>query len=166
MSLFPPILTAAAMREADRRTIEGFGLPGFTLMETASRGAAARIVHRYGPARGKRIVLFCGKGNNGGDGLVVARVLYGQGAHLHVFTMGAADELSEDAGRNLRLLQTLAEHDATGRLTIRRYSGRDELEALSRADLYVDALLGTGLTDRLREPYDALVGWLNEQPEP
>ena len=74
-ALLEPVLTAAAMREADRFTIEDFGVPAFTLMETAGRKAASVITRRYGPLSHKSIICFCGKGNNGGDGFVVARVL-------------------------------------------------------------------------------------------
>ncbi|RMH57126.1 MAG: bifunctional ADP-dependent NAD(P)H-hydrate dehydratase/NAD(P)H-hydrate epimerase, partial [Bacteroidetes bacterium] len=109
-----PVLTAQAMREADRRTIEDFGLPGFTLMETAGRGAADAIARTYGPIDGKRITVFCGKGNNGGDGLVVARVLYDRGAHLRVVLLAGADAMTEDAAHNLRLLEALARQDADG----------------------------------------------------
>ncbi len=71
-----PVLTAEAMREADRFSIEEYGISGFTLMETAARGASDAIERVFGPMAGKTVVCFCGKGNNGGDGFVVALVLH------------------------------------------------------------------------------------------
>ena len=76
----PPALTADAMREADRYTIEEYGLSSITLMEVAGRGCAEHIQAAHGPLDGEVVVIFCGKGNNGGDGLVVARHLLADGA--------------------------------------------------------------------------------------
>ncbi len=149
------------MREADRLTMETYGLPGFTLMETAGRGAAACIEARYGPMPGKKVVVCCGKGNNGGDGLVVARVLYERGATVHVILTGRPEELTDAAARNLVLLQTLLRHDADGRLTIADPEAFVPSAPLPGADLYVDALLGTGLTHTLREPLRTLVNRMN-----
>lgn len=161
-----PVLSAAAMREADRYTIEDYGIPGFTLMETAGRGAAGWIEANYGPVQGRTVACYCGKGNNGGDGLVVARLLYERGARVRVLLPGDAEGMSEDAARNLRLLRALDVHDADGRLDLLPFEGPDRLEALPPADLHVDALLGTGLTSELRDPIRGLVAWLNEQPQP
>lgn len=161
-----PLLTADAMRAADRYTIETFGLPGFTLMETAGRGAAALIEERFGPLRGRRVVICCGKGNNGGDGLVVARVLSERGARVDVLTPAAAEDLSADAAHNLRLLQRLADHAPRGSLHLHLRHTPDALGAFEGADLYVDALLGTGLTSALRPPLIDYVRWLNERPAP
>ena len=107
-ALLDPVLTAAAMREADRFTIEDFGIPGFTLMETAGRRAASSIARRYGPLSQKGVTCFCGKGNNGGDGFVVARVLSEAGAEVRVVTLYKESDLSGDAGRNYELLRQLA----------------------------------------------------------
>lgn len=159
---FWPVLTAAGMREADRLTIEQLGLPGFTLMESAGRAAAHAMARRYGPLAGKRIAVLCGKGNNGGDGLVVARVLHACGAHVDVLLL-TEEGLTTDTAHNLRLLRALADQDGGDRLSIRVDS---QAPALEPADLYVDALLGTGLTSDLREPISSMVGWLNAQHSP
>ena len=161
-----PALTAEAMREADRVSIEEYGIPGFTLMETAGRGAAEQIEQVFGAMAGKTAVCLCGKGNNGGDGFVVARVLYARGAHVRVLALSAPDAMSDDAAHNWRLLEQLATHDTTGRLDLARFESRDHLAAYQNADLYVDALLGTGLASALREPLHGLVAWLNAQPQP
>lgn len=160
-----PALTASQMREADRITIEDFGIPGHTLMESASRAAAQVITECYGPLVGKRVVCFCGKGNNGGDGLVVARVLYTLGAHVTVITLAEPDVMTRDAALNFRLLERLQAHDADERLALVRYE-EAVLQHVQHADLFVDALLGTGLDKPLRDPIASIVAWLNKQPQP
>ncbi len=165
----PPALTADAMREADRYTIEEYGLPSFTLMESAGRGCAEHIQNAYGPLDGEAVVVLCGKGNNGGDGLVVARRLLTAGARVHVVLTSAPDELSGDAAQNLSLLRQLGEDETAPRLTTERL---DDLDALTETvaplapRLYVDALLGTGLTSDVREPIRSLVEWVNERDAP
>jgi NAD(P)H-hydrate epimerase len=133
-----PVLTADEMREADRRTIEEIGLPGPVLMENAGRAVSEAIHERFPGAR--RVVVLCGKGNNGGDGFVVARRLRGLGAEA--LLLGRRDDVRGDArthleacersgGRVVEVPDAAAWEDARGRL--------DE------ADVLVDALLGTGL---------------------
>ena len=87
-----PIFTAAEMRALDARAIRELGIPGPRLMEAAGSGAAALIARWYAPVDGKAIVLVCGKGNNGGDGFVVARRLRGRGAAVRVFMVGRRSE--------------------------------------------------------------------------
>lgn len=166
--LLPPVLTADAMREADQYTIETFGVPSFTLMESAGRGAADCIAAAYGPLDNRPVVILCGKGNNGGDGLVVARQLLARGADVHVVLTADADALREDPARNLALLQHLTETEAR-RLTLHRFDTVEDLDTWTtplRPAVFVDALLGTGLTSAVREPLLSLVEWLNEQPAP
>ena len=166
-----PLLTADAMGEADRFTMDEYGLPGFTLMESAGREAATVIRNHMDRSTSDTcVVVLCGKGNNGGDGLVVARRLFAMGARVHVVLMSDADALRDDPARNLDLLHHLArEHPEADRLTMHTFETLDrmasDLAALA-PDLYVDALLGTGLTSALREPIASVVGWLNEQAEP
>jgi NAD(P)H-hydrate epimerase len=163
----PPALTAEAMRAADRHTIEEYGVPSFTLMESAGRGCADRIRAAYGPLDDTAVVVLCGKGNNGGDGLVVARRLVAAGARVHVVLTSSPDELRDDPARNLNLLRQLRAEEE--RLTLDVLDG---LEALTNTAnrlaprLYVDALLGTGLTSDLREPIRSLVDWVNERRAP
>lgn len=157
------MLTAEGMRAADRWTIETFGVPGFTLMESAGRAAVEAMERRYGRLAGKRVAVFCGKGNNGGDGLVVARALYARGVQVHVVLI-ADKELTQDTEHNLELLRALRDEDRHGSLEIVTYTPK-HLSSL-RADMHVDALLGIGLVSNLREPILGIVKWLNQQPEP
>jgi NAD(P)H-hydrate epimerase len=164
-ALMPPLLTAEAMREADRRTMVDFGLPGFTLMENAGRAALDPILRHFGPVAGKTVVCLCGKGNNGGDGFVVARGLHAAGARVYVVALAGAGGMPSDAGLHHRLLERVAETDPH-RLVLRPYEDPAILATLPPADLCIDALLGTGTVAGLRPPLPTLVAWLNEQPCP
>jgi NAD(P)H-hydrate epimerase len=150
-------LTAAAMREADRRTIEDLGIPGHTLMESAARGAVAAIEAHSGGVAGLRVAILCGRGNNGGDGLAMARVLHARGAEVDVFLFAPADALAGDAALNHRVLEAVARAEPD-RL---RVHGHEELPEARAFDLAVDALLGTGQASPPRPPIDAGVAWLN-----
>ena len=130
------VLTAAQMREVDRRTIE-MGIPGVVLMENAAHRVVEAITERCAPLGGQRIMVLCGKGNNGGDGLAVARQLFTRihPAALHVVLLAAADDLRGDAAANYRMLQV------SGCPVVH------EIPAAARnATLVIDALLGTGIT--------------------
>ena len=130
------ILTAAEMRDVDRRTIEA-GIPGIVLMENAGHRVVEFLAERFAPLAGQRIVVLCGKGNNGGDGLVIARQLHTRFAldSLHVVLLAEPAELKGDAAANFACLLA-----AGG--TVER-----EIPAEAHAaTLVVDALLGTGVS--------------------
>ena len=139
-----PVLTAAEMRAVDARAIAELGIPGPRLMESAGTGAAALIARTFAPVRGKRVAIVCGKGNNGGDGFVVARRLSGMGARVEVYLVARRAEVRGDAaaalGRWRGRVEEIASDADVGRLAAR----------LARADLVVDALLGTGITGPAR----------------
>ena len=113
-----PLLTPAEMGEADRRTIEA-GTPVEVLMDRAGRAVARAVREVAGGTYGRRVVVVCGKGNNGGDGLVAARVLRGWGVRVDVFALA----------------------DGVDRVRAER--------ALARADVLVDAMYGSGFSDAL-----------------
>jgi ADP-dependent NAD(P)H-hydrate dehydratase / NAD(P)H-hydrate epimerase len=127
------------MRELDARAVGTLGIPGPRLMEAAGSGAARLIARRWRPLRGRSVVVLCGKGNNGGDGFVVARRLRAAGARVRVFLLARRAEVRGDAAAALRRW--------TGRVEeVTSEAGLPAVEsALAAADLVVDALLGTGL---------------------
>ncbi len=135
------------MRALDRRAIEELGVPGPTLMENAGRGAAAAIraflAGRGRPVRGLAVVVVCGKGNNGGDGFVVARVLAGWGARVRVFLLARAEDVKGDAAAKLAALRRarLRPVEVTEPAQLAGLAA-----ALRPAALVVDALLGTGVS--------------------
>src|SRR3990170_4493819 len=92
-----PVFTADEMRRLDARAIAELKIPGARLMENAGAGAARLIAEEFAPLRGTRVVVVCGKGNNGGDGFVVARHLRARGAKTQVFLIGRRGDLKGDA---------------------------------------------------------------------
>lgn len=98
---------AAQMRELDRRTIEDIGIPGMVLMENAGRATVDHMEKAFGPVAGKTVCIFAGPGNNGGDGLVIARTVHGLGAYPFVFFLLDPERLAGDAGRNFAILKYL-----------------------------------------------------------
>lgn len=164
--MYEPLLSAEAMRAADERTIHEYGVPGFALMESAGRAAAERAIDRYGPAERMRAIVWVGKGNNGGDGLVVARQLYLRGARVRVIMIADVDGMNEDPARNFRLLQRLAERPRSDRLSIEAYDETRTWNGSTEATLHVDGLLGTGLTSELRSPVREVVDRLNASETP
>jgi hydroxyethylthiazole kinase-like uncharacterized protein yjeF len=101
------ILNAAQMREADRYTIEDIGIPSLVLMENAGRQVVAAIETAYEDRLDGRVAVLCGRGNNGGDGFVVARTLLQRGIDTAVFVIGALDDVRGDARTNLDILGRL-----------------------------------------------------------
>lgn len=135
-------LTAAEMREVDRLTTERFGIPSLQLMEAAGKHVADAVLARLGMFRQRGIAVLCGKGNNGGDGFVAARLLKEARYEPHVFLFGLRNEVRGDAAANLELWLK-----ASGALT--EITDDATLEAswqsIAEAHAVVDALLGTGL---------------------
>lgn len=130
-------LTRAEVREVDRRAIEAFGLPGIVLMENAGRNAAM-LLHARAPEA--RVVIACGKGNNAGDGFVIARHLVNQGHDVRLLLACEPAEYRGDAAINQRVAEKMGIP-----ARVLAAAARDEWEqALAGADWIVDALLGTG----------------------
>src|SRR6188768_3119265 len=101
------ILNAAQMREADRFTIEDSGLPSLVLMENAGRQVVAAMEATYETQLEGRVAVLCGRGNNGGDGFVVARTLLQRGIDTVVFVIGALSDVRGDARANMEILGRL-----------------------------------------------------------
>src|SRR3981081_3134917 len=97
------VLNAAQMREADRRTIEDIGIPPLVLMENAGRQVVAAMEAIYADLPERQVAVLCGRGNNGGDGFVVARTLVQRGVDVGVFLMGRVAEGRGDARANLEV---------------------------------------------------------------
>ncbi len=134
-----PLLTGAQMRELDRSAIEHYGLSGVVLMEHAGRAVAEQAVEMLGEGSA-RVVVLCGKGNNGGDGFVAARWLARWGADVMVFLLGNLDDVAGDARVNLELDRKLE-------LAVVCLTEADELwPAVESSDLLIDAMLGTGVS--------------------
>lgn len=146
-------LTVDAVRELDRRAIEEYGIPGIVLMENAARGVREHALAMLGQARNPDCLIVCGPGNNGGDGLGVARHLVAFGVPTTVVLLAGAGACRGDAAINLRIVE---------RMSIPVRTAADI--AASDGDppgLIIDALFGTGLTRAPEGSAADLIGWLN-----
>jgi len=147
------------MRQCDRLAIEHFGIPGAVLMENAGLGTVESMARRYAPLGGKVVSIFVGPGNNGGDGLVIARHLYQRGAKPRVLLLVPDEQVRGAASLNLKAVRelpipvvpVLAETDL-----------RDAQSELGQSDLVVDALFGTGLTREVSGHFAEAVRRINE----
>ena len=158
--LLEPVLSTEAMRAADRRAIEEHGVPGCELMERAGRTACAFIEARFGEMKGRRVLVLAGKGNNGGDGLVVARILSERGADVTAVTLATEENTTEDTAAKLKALR-----EVEG-VIILPFTQMEDVRALNPPEMIVDALLGVGTIGELREPVSSLARWINEQAAP
>ncbi|HEY3837401.1 MAG TPA: NAD(P)H-hydrate dehydratase [Bryobacteraceae bacterium] len=134
------ILTSAQMNEIDRRTIEN-GIPGIILMENAAQRVVELLVDKFSPLATRRIVIVCGRGNNGGDGLAIARQLWYRfrPKSIHVLLTGPSGDLNRDAVANFKMLQ------ASECPNVIQGPIHEVTPEARCADLVVDAVLGTGV---------------------
>ena len=136
------VLTAAEMREVDRLTTERYGIPGLQLMEAAGSAVAQVCLDLLeGRAASARICVLCGKGNNGGDGLVAARHLQGHAAQLKVYIFGDPQELRGDAAVNLQRWSQLGNPVVS---VTNEGSWKTAWAEIAPADVIIDAIFGTG----------------------
>ncbi len=149
------LYSAAESRSIDSRTISDFGLPGFTLMELAASQAARHISGEIRP--GQSITACCGKGNNAGDALAVARLLAEEGFPVQVYFPGGTDGLSDDAAANLNLLKILREKGTPGEIEI----FIDTQPDISGDTIVIDGLFGTGISRDVAAPYDTAIKRIN-----
>jgi ADP-dependent NAD(P)H-hydrate dehydratase / NAD(P)H-hydrate epimerase len=156
------VLTAAQMREADRLTTEKYAIPSSRLMENAGAAVVEFLVAQFPSLAKRKIVVLCGKGNNGGDGLVVARLLKESGCEPEVFLFANAADLAGDAAANLKRWQ-----QGMGRLHVMTSLSewQSSRAALSDSDLILDALLGTGLRGPVEGLLAAVIEDLNAARE-
>lgn len=146
------------MREADRSTIEDLGIPSLVLMENAGRQVSAALEASFPDLPMRRVAVLAGRGNNGGDGFVIARTLLERVIEVPVFVIGRLAEIRGDARHNL---------DVLGRMGVTVVEIGDEQDwelhfsDISTCDLIIDALFGTGLREPLGGMYPTVVGDLN-----
>jgi NAD(P)H-hydrate epimerase len=153
------VLNTEQMREADRRTIEDIGLPSVVLMENAGRQTVAAMEAAFDTLGSSRVAVLCGRGNNGGDGFVVARTLAQRGVESVVFLLGSVAEVQGDARTNLEVLGRIG-------MTVIEITNAQEWELhfseVSECDVVVDAILGTGFRGRLTGLFETVVADINE----
>jgi NAD(P)H-hydrate epimerase len=147
----PIRLTRAQVRDVDRLAIERYQIPGIVLMENAARGAAEVAAAMLGTTPGQRVLIVCGGGNNGGDGLAVGRHLHNRRHDVHLLL--TTEAFKGEALTNWRIVQAMG-------LPSTVYA--DGAAIPSRPALLIDALFGTGLTRAIEGPSARLIGRMNE----
>ncbi len=155
------LATAAEMRDLDNRAINELGIPGMVLMENAGRLTVEALVRHYGDPRDKTIAIFIGPGNNGGDGLVMARHLHQRGCQVRAYFLVPPDKIKDDAAINLKIVS---------RLDITRKEVFTE-DAVDRINLdnslaVVDALFGTGLKREITGHFAKVIALINQCARP
>jgi len=159
-SLLLGLYTSEGMQKVDGTAIQGIGIPGGHLMERAGLAVADEILERFAP---EEAVVFAGKGNNGGDGFVVARELFDAGVEVTVFILAPAEEYKGDARLNLDILGALG-------VDVRPATGDDgalteeSVVLTEMADVVVDAIFGTGFAGAAEGPAAAAIELINEAP--
>lgn len=153
------------VRQVDAWAIQEIGVPGVVLMENAGRSCAELAKEKLADVEGPRVCIFCGTGNNGGDGYVIARHLLDAGHHVRIVLCGDRERVRGDARINLDILERLGHTveqldpgDADVPARVRALGGE--------ADLIVDALFGTGLHGELKKEYQTLVEAINDLDRP
>ncbi|MCK4410452.1 MAG: NAD(P)H-hydrate dehydratase, partial [Candidatus Eisenbacteria sp.] len=144
------------MRAIDSECIDNLGIPGLKLMENAGVGTVRFIERELGPQKGRAVTVVCGKGNNGGDGFVIARELRRLGANVSVYLAGHRGDVSRDARTNLDRLG----HETVVELSDGR-SVAGFVEVITKSDLVVDAVFGTGFTGVPRGLSGTVIGQMN-----
>src|SRR3954464_14786041 len=152
------VLNTQQMREADRQTIDDVGIPSIVLMENAGRQAVAAMEAAFDDLAPSRVGVLCGRGNNGGDGFVVARTLAQRGIEAIVFLLGSVSEVRGDARTNLEILGRVG-------VTVVEITNAQEWELhfseVSECDLIVDAIVGTGFHGPLTGLLETVVADVN-----
>jgi hydroxyethylthiazole kinase-like uncharacterized protein yjeF len=165
------VLTAAEMREVDRATTERYGVPSIILMENAAHAVARVTTQKLGGSvKGRSILILCGRGNNGGDGAAVARLLSDAGGRVAVVLFGRVGDTGGDARVNFEIVEALSKTEADSdqpHIVVFEVVTDDDWEklrhqhsALIQPDLVIDAMFGTGLTKPLAGIFATVVEWI------
>lgn len=153
------LVTAAEMQAMDRQTIESYGISGLELMENAGRGATRVLLDQFGNRINAMVGIICGKGNNGGDGFVMARCLADRRIKATVYLLAETAAVKGDAATNLKRLAALE-------VPVIEIPDEDSFSKikseLSRCDLLVDAILGTGLTADVKGFFKTVIDFIND----
>ena len=159
------VMTRQEVRAFDSWAINTLGIPGVVLMENAGRSCAKFIEDKIAEVADPKVCIFCGTGNNGGDGYVIARHLLNSGINVTVVISGDRTKIKGDAKINLDILESMG-------LSIEQLNPTDDnivekIRALTdKADMVVDSLLGTGLKGQLSEQYIRLIESINARSCP
>jgi NAD(P)H-hydrate epimerase len=156
------IVRSQTMQEMDRRAMDEFGIPGLELMEHAGRCCVEEIIRHFGRQGVRRVLILAGKGNNGGDGHVIARLLLGEGWKVTLLVLAEQEQITGDAAVNLKRLPPDLPLFRTREGELTTLHATD----IRQTDLIVDAMLGTGLSSDLAGVYREAVQLVNGSGRP
>jgi ADP-dependent NAD(P)H-hydrate dehydratase / NAD(P)H-hydrate epimerase len=158
------IATSEEIKKCDNYAIETLGIPGILLMENAANGVVSSMLLKYGGVIGKNVFVFCGSGNNGGDGLAVARKLFSMGGNIYIFLLSEPEKLRGDAKFNyemaIKIQKMKSENDVFEIVQLKDVS---ELNYYPRPNLIIDAIFGTGFKGRVQGLFYDVINWINQQ---
>lgn len=153
------VVTAQEMRELDRFTIQEMGIPGCVLMENAGRGVVEVLTSCFADWRNRKVVILCGRGNNGGDGFVAARYLRNLGGSIGVLLAARKEDLAGDARWAMEVF--LRDGGEVTQVGVEGGLSCQDLR-LDPGAIVIDALLGTGLRSEVRDPLASIIGRVNQ----
>lgn len=158
-----PLFSTDQVRAVDSYAINDIGIPGIILMENAALSIVSILSEEIlSKKRITKVGILCGRGNNGGDGFAVARHLANRGLAVVVIFTGSPDGFSDDCRSNFNILTNLSVTNKN--ILIKKYTSQKSLSVLSKCDLLLDALLGSGAKGLLREPYSTIIDYVNKFP--
>jgi NAD(P)H-hydrate epimerase len=157
------LVTANEMQEMDRRTIKDFGMPGMVLMENAGRGATRFFLEQFKDIANRQVGVIAGRGNNGGDGYVMARYLKQKGVCVKVYLLATAGRIQGDAAANLQFLKSL---DIPLIELPDEASFSKHQSEMARLDVWIDAILGTGLKSDVKGFFKTAIEFINGLAKP
>ncbi|MBI5048948.1 MAG: NAD(P)H-hydrate dehydratase [Deltaproteobacteria bacterium] len=157
------IVDSVAMRQLDEKTIKNYGIPGLVLMENAGRGVAEIIERDFGNLKGKRVSIFAGKGNNGGDGFVVARHLLNKGFKTCVYLIAQRRDVEGDAKVNMNIWEKMG--GETVSIVTQGFSLEHKTK-IRHSHLIVDAIFGTGLSADVKGIQRGVIEFINRLNKP
>jgi hydroxyethylthiazole kinase-like uncharacterized protein yjeF len=157
------VTTAAEMRALDRLAIDTYGIPGVVLMENAGAQVARILWQEFPALQTRRVAVLCGRGNNGGDGFVIARYLHSMGAPVRVFVIGDPEDVRGEARTHLEMLTRVG-------VNFQAVSTPESIQAvgarLADYDILIDALLGTGLKAAVSGMFQQIIAAMNASGRP
>ncbi|HLF85714.1 MAG TPA: NAD(P)H-hydrate epimerase, partial [Nitrospiria bacterium] len=154
--------TSKEMQLIDKNVISGYGIPGIVLMENAAIQVVREMEARYGDLSRKRITVVAGKGNNGGDGLAIARHLINRGAKISVYLLAGEDSVEGDPLTNLRILKKMG-----GEVIDINFLDLKTLKTtISHSSLVVDTIFGTGLSEDVKGLFADVISLVNSAGKP
>jgi hydroxyethylthiazole kinase-like uncharacterized protein yjeF len=152
------IVNAAQMKKIDHTAINEYNIPGIILMENAGLSVLEEVLESLRSKENQKVAIVCGRGNNGGDGYVVARHLFNRGVDVEVFIIGSPEKIMGDAGINYNILRKL---DVKISYLLKDEDLNRFRDSLAQCDIIVDSIFGTGLTRDVDELFKKVIHIMN-----